>query len=92
LLIFRFTPEGKYVDRFVQSMNSCGIEIDNQSRIYVSDQSSINVYSNSGAPLSLVPNLRGIDSFALDQQNNIYVLSDDGVFKRPAVTINNSNQ
>jgi sugar lactone lactonase YvrE len=92
LLIFRFTPEGKYVDRFVQSMNSCGIEIDNQSRIYVSDQNSIKVYSSSGEPISIVPNLSGIDSFALDKQNNIYVLSGDGVFKRPAITVNNSNQ
>jgi hypothetical protein len=73
-------------------MNSCGIEIDNQSRIYVSDQNSIKVYSSSGDPISLVPNLSGIDSFALDKQNNVYVLSGDGVFKRPAITINNSNQ
>ncbi len=87
MLIFRFTPEGKYVDRFVQSMNSCGIEVDNQSRIYISDENSIKVFSNSGEQVSTVPDLRGIDAFALDKQNNIYVLSDDGVFKRPAVNL-----
>jgi sugar lactone lactonase YvrE len=85
LLIFRFTPEGKYVDRFVQSMNSCGIEIDNQSRIYISEQNSIKVYSNTGEQVSTVNDLQNIDSFALDKQNNIYVLSENGVFKRPAI-------
>jgi sugar lactone lactonase YvrE len=92
LMIFRFTPEGKYVNKFVESMNSCGIEVDNQSRIYVSDQSSIRVYSNNGDPISLVPNLRGINSFALDTQNDIYILSDDKVIKRPAIITDSSSR
>lgn len=49
LMIFRFSPEGKYVNKFVQSLNFCGIEIDNQSRIYVSDNDSINIYLNTGS-------------------------------------------
>jgi len=84
-MIFRFTPEAKYVNKFVQTMKSCGIEVDNQSRIYISDDDSINVYSNTGEQVSIVPNGRGIDSFALDKQNNIYILNDDKVIKRPAV-------
>jgi hypothetical protein len=51
LMLFRFSPEGKYVNKFVQSLNFCGIEIDNQSRIYVSDNDSINIYLNTGEPL-----------------------------------------
>lgn len=86
LTIFRFTPEGKYVNKFVQSMNSCGIEVDNQSRIYISDDSSLKIYSNTGAPISTVSDLRGINAFALDKQNGIYVLSDDQIFKRAAVS------
>jgi hypothetical protein len=85
LLIFRFTPEAKYVNKFVQSMNSCGIEVDNQSRIYVSDNDSINVYSNNGELVSTVSNLGGTNAFALDKQNNIYVLYGDKVIKRPAI-------
>ncbi len=85
LMIFHFTSEGKYIDRFVQSMKSCGIEVDNQSRIYISDENSIIVYTNIGEQVSIISDLRGIDSFTLDKQNNIYVLSNDKVFKRSAV-------
>ncbi len=84
-LIFRFTPEGKYVNKFVQTMNSCGIEVDNQSRIYISENNSINVYSNTGESLDTIANLAGVNAFALDKENNIYIVHDDRVIKRAAV-------
>lgn len=85
LLIFRFTPEGKYVNKFVQTMNSVGIEIDNQSRIYISENDSINVYRNNGEIVSSINELSRMNAFALDSQNNVYVLLDDRVVKRPAI-------
>lgn len=85
MLIFRFTPEGKYVNKFVHTTESCGIEVDNQSRIYISEQNSINAYSNNGEIISTVSGLEGINAFALDKQNNIYVLMNDKVIKRPAI-------
>lgn len=85
LLIFRFTPEGKYVNKFVETMNSCGIEVDNQSRIYISNQSSINAYDNAGKLVSSISGLKGVNAFALDKQNNIYILHDDTIIKRPAM-------
>jgi len=84
-MIFRFTPEGKYVNKFVRTMNSCGIAVDNQSRVYISDNDSIKIYSNTGEQVSTVSNLPRADAFALDRQNNIYILSDDKVIKRAAV-------
>ena len=84
-MIFRFSPEGKYVDKFVETMNSCGIEVDNQSRIYISENKSISIYSNNGESLASIDNLYGVDAFALDKQNNVYVLNDDRVVKRAAV-------
>ncbi len=86
LVVFRFAPDGKYVNKFVQTMNSCGIALDNQSRIYISDEDQLKIYTNSGELVSTVPNLGNMDAFALDKQNNIYVLSDDKVIKRPAIT------
>lgn len=83
--IFRFTPEGKYVNKFVNTMNSVGIETDNQSRIYISDQDKIEIYSGEGELLSTVSGLLRIDAFSLDKQNNIYVLGDDQIIKRAAV-------
>lgn len=85
LLIFRFTAEGKYINKFVQSMNSCGIEVDNQSRIYVTERDSINIYKNNGDAVTSVSGFNRIDAFSLDKENNIYVLGDDQVIKRPAV-------
>jgi hypothetical protein len=84
-MIFRFTPEAKYVNKFVRTMNSCGIAVDNQSRIYISDDDSIIVYNTTGEAVSTVLGLRGIDAFALDKQNFVYVLIDDKVIKRPAI-------
>jgi len=64
LLIFRFTKEGKYVNKFVQSMKSCGIEVDNQSRIYVSDDNSIQVSTNPVQYAHFVPVPRARASFS----------------------------
>ena len=82
--IFRFTPEGKYVNKFVQTMDSVGIETDNQSRIYISRNDALEIYSGEGELLSTVSGLNRIDAFALDKQNNMYILSNDRVVKRAA--------
>jgi hypothetical protein len=84
LMIFRFSPEGRYVNKFAQSMNSCGIEVDNLSRIYVSDINSIGIYSTTGGLVGMIPGLGKIDAFALDKQNNVYIVKDNLVIKRPA--------
>ncbi len=83
--IFRFTPEGKFVDKFARSMNSVGIAVDNQSRVYVSEGTNIGVYSKNGEPIASVSDLYGIDGFALDRQNNVYIVYKDRVIKRAAV-------
>ena len=83
--IFRFTPEGKFVDKFVSTMNSVGIAVDSQSRVYISETGNIGIYSKDGKPFGSVPNLTGIDAFALDRQNNVYIVHNDRVVKRAAV-------
>ncbi len=83
-MIFRFTPEGKYVNKFVQTMNSVGIAVDNQSRIYVSNNDSVEIYSDTGEQLSAFFFSGDVDAFALDKENNIYILSKDKLLKRKA--------
>ncbi len=83
--IFRFTPEGKYVDKFAQTMNSCCIALDNQSRIYVSDNKLIIMFNRNGEQVFNFYADGNVDSFALDKDNNIYILNDDKVIKRPAI-------
>ncbi len=87
LMIFRFTPEGKYVNKFVETMSSCGIEVDDQSRIYLTDgQDVLNVYSNTGQLIGSVWGVGATPAFALDKANNVYAIKDDKVIKRPAIS------
>jgi hypothetical protein len=85
LVILRFSPEGKFVNKFAQSMQSCGIAVDNQSRIYVSNGAGIETYSKNGEALSGIDGLGDIRAFALDKDNNTYFLQKDTVIKRAAI-------
>jgi len=83
--ILGFTPAGQYVYKFGQSMNSCGIAIDKLGGIYVSDMDSIQILDDKGKALSSITGIGRSTSFALDKDNNIYILADDKVTKRAAV-------
>jgi sugar lactone lactonase YvrE len=83
--IFRFAPSGKYVDKFGFSMSSCGIAVDDQSRIYITEGDMIRVFRNNGDFVNDIIGLNSIDAFALDAENNLYALLDDVVVKRPPV-------
>ena len=68
-------------------MKSCGIEVDNQSRIYLSEGSEIDVYTNTGQRAgSINGGLSAITAFALDKNNNVYIVEKDKVVKRPPVS------
>ena len=82
--IFRFNADGRYVNKFVNTMDSVGIETDNQSRIYISNKDAIEIYSADGDLISTVPGFQRLGAFALDKQNNIYILGDDKIVKRAA--------
>lgn len=83
-LIFRFTPEGKYVNKFYQTSNSDGIAVDGQDRLYISEREAVAIISaKDGTRLGSFPDFGSIRSFALDKQNNIYVVtSDSRIIKR----------
>ena len=85
LLIARFSPEGKFVNKFVPSMKSCGIETDSQGRIYISDAVNINIYKNNGDLAGSILGGGQITAFALDKENNVYLLREDKVVKKAAI-------
>ncbi|HEX3102745.1 MAG TPA: hypothetical protein VHQ01_13165 [Pyrinomonadaceae bacterium] len=85
LMIARFSPDGKFVNKFVQTMNSCGIEVDSQGRIYLSANDSIQIYSNTGETVSTISGLSVVNAFALDKDNNVYAIALDRVMKRAAI-------
>jgi len=85
LMIASFTPGGTFVSKLAKSMNSCGIATDSKGRIYVSNDSAIDVYSAAGEYITGFPNVGRARAFAFDAQNNIYIVADDNVIKRTAV-------
>jgi len=85
LLIFRFTSDGKFTNKFVQTMESCGIATDNQGRVYISNRDSINAYTNMGEAAGSIFDLKSIQAFTLDKENNVYAVLDDQVVKRPSL-------
>ncbi|MEP6947066.1 MAG: hypothetical protein ABJA02_14190 [Acidobacteriota bacterium] len=84
LLIERFTREGKYVNKFVTSMDSVDIATDNQSRLYVSDGGALNIYTNTGEQVNSITDANSISAFALDHTNHIYLVANEYVRKLPA--------
>lgn len=85
LLIERFSRDGKYINKFVQSMSSVDIAADNQSRIYVTDGGAVNIYTKTGDFLSAVTDANKIDAFTLDRSNNIYLVAKEHIRKLPPV-------
>lgn len=91
--MFKFTPEGKYVNQFGGEADASsstsqngkftepsGIAIDGYGRIYVADIfGDVQVFDLTGAYLNSIPaEAYGI---AIDNQNNIYVTLSDHVEK-----------
>ncbi len=85
LLIERFSREGKYVNKFVQTMASVDIAADNQSRLYITDGGALNIYTNTGEIVSTVTDSNMIDAFTLDRSNNIYLVAKEHIRKLPPV-------
>jgi sugar lactone lactonase YvrE len=89
LAVFRFTADGKYVDRFGGGGNEAGqfrtpnaIAVDNQSRVYVCDQSEgIHVFTADGRYLETLKTPFWVQGMAFDTANDLYVVGDNKVAK-----------
>lgn len=80
LMTFHFARNGKFVNKFAAGLMPHAIAIDSQSRAYVLDGEKIAVYSSSGESVG-VRTASFTDAFALDDQNNIYTISNETVRK-----------
>ncbi|HUH97950.1 MAG TPA: hypothetical protein VLZ89_11360 [Anaerolineales bacterium] len=92
-LVFKFSPEGKYLDQFggeadASSSDSqtgkftepAGIAIDGYGRIYVADIfGDVQVFDSSGTYLNSIP--ASAYGIALDNQDNVYLTFGDHVEK-----------
>jgi hypothetical protein len=83
--IYRFSPEGKYLNKFSarpDPNDTSGIleslAVDNQSRLYVSRTSRITVLDAEGRFLRAIPSdvYEHVHSeFAIGRENNIFILN-----------------
>jgi DNA-binding beta-propeller fold protein YncE len=87
--VFKFGPDGKYIDRFGSSGDKPGqftgvdtIAVDGQGRIYVSDVKGIQVFDSDGRYLDLIDIEGAVFGMVFDDQNNLYAASNvNKVFK-----------
>lgn len=84
--VFRFSPEGKFVNRFGSDGDGKGqfrapnaIAVDGQSRVYVSDIRGIQVFDADGRYLASigVPNSGVVFGMVFDDQNALYVVANN---------------
>lgn len=85
LMVASYSPAGKFISKFVQSMNSCGIETDSRGRVYLSESDRLNLYTNTGQPAGTITLLDGIHAFTIDKDGFVFALLGDRVVKRPPV-------
>jgi DNA-directed RNA polymerase subunit RPC12/RpoP len=89
LAVFRFTSDGKYVNRFGGGGNEPGqfdspnaIAVDGQSRIYICDLTKgIHVYTSDGRYLETLKAPYWVQGMAFDAAGNLLVVGDNKVTK-----------
>ncbi len=89
LAVFRFTPEGKYVNRFSgggkepgQFSSPTAIAVDNQSRVYVCDLTEgISIFTADGRYLENLKTPFWVQGMAFDSAGDLLVVSNNKVSK-----------
>ncbi len=87
-VVYVFSPQGKYVDKFdatggqtMQYSNPRSICVDGQDRVYIGDTNVVHVYSGDGRLMADFP-VRDIpDSMVVDEQGSLWLLGGDKVTK-----------
>ena len=86
--VFKFTPEGKYVNKFGTKGNGPGqfnspraIAVDNQSRVYVADVRGIQVFDGNGRYLATFTVDGSATEMTINDKNELFVLARSQVMR-----------
>jgi DNA-binding beta-propeller fold protein YncE len=86
--VFRFTPEGKFVNRFGSSGNQPGqftapdaIAVDGKGRVYVGDFKGIQVFDANGTYIDLIKIDGNASGVTFNDQNEMFVVARNHVIK-----------
>jgi len=86
--IYRFSPEGKFVNKFGsvgsgrgQFQSPQSIAVDNQGRVYVGDSRQVLVFGGDGHFIESFPTAEFVSSLAFDNQNNLWIVARQTVAK-----------
>lgn len=82
-LIFKFTPEGRFVDRFGGRGDAPGqfstpidaIAVDHQGRVYAADFDGIKVFDATGSCLGLFKVKGAVRAMTFNDQNDLFVVT-----------------
>jgi LSD1 subclass zinc finger protein len=87
-VIFKFSPEGKYINRLIGSGNQPGqygvpnaFAVDGQGRLYFCDGEMIHIFTSEWRYLDSFPTGVNVDMLAIDEQGGLWVVSRDRVTK-----------
>ena len=87
-LVFKFTPDGRYVNRFGGRGDQPGqfraahaIAVDNQGRVYVSDSKGVQVFDKDGRYLDIFKPAPVAFGMTFDQNNQLHIAARTQVLK-----------
>ena len=83
--IFRFGPDGRYINRFYKNYETTGIVADTRGRVYVSERNSILAIAPDGTLQGFAKNVPSVSSFNLDKDGYIYIVTRNEVIKRAPI-------
>jgi len=87
-VIYKFSPGGKYINRFGSSGDQPGqfssptsIAVDGQGRVFVSDIDVIDIFTPDGRFMTSFPTKAPADMMSFDQKGALWIVSRDQVIK-----------
>jgi outer membrane protein assembly factor BamB len=81
--VFKFSPEGKFIDRFdyqgSNGQNGQCIAVDGQGRVYIGGSRQVSIFSPDGSFIRNFETEVNVYKMAFSEQGDLYIVSGDSV-------------